>query len=240
MKSTFIITITFLLLLNSSFVCAQEWKNLRSFRKETKELTLSEGCWLKKDRKRRTSTWGKANQYNLTLKDGNSKYKTISQIRDFYVWFDKERIELGHEIQWIGIASLATQQLSKLNAGFIQFFIVRNNELKLFAKEGSKEVFSYTFPKLKELYFSNIPIQGVLAKKWDENHSINEQCEVLIPIFEKLSEKAYQKLERIIKGKGIYSIGIPRKLRFDGELIDCQARIKYGYKRILPLYLSKK
>ena len=239
LKSTFIIIFTLLLLLNSDFAFAQEWKNIRSYKKETKKLTLSDGCWLKKDRKRRTATWKKANQYNLTLKDGNEKYETISQIRDFYAWFDKERIELDHEIQWIGIASFATQQLSKLDSGFLHFFIVRNNELKLFANEGSKKVFAYTFPKLKELYFSNIPIQGISAKKWDKNHSTNEQCIILAPIFEKLSKKAYQKLDRIIKGKGIYSIGVPRKLRFDGELNDCQARIKYGREKILPLSLAK-
>ena len=239
MKSTFIITFSLLLLLNSNFVFAQEWKNLRSYKKETQKVILSDGCWLKKDRKRRTSTWKKANQYNLTLKDGNSKYETISQIRDFYGWFDRERIELGHEMQWIGIAYIATQQLSKLNEGFIHFFIVRNNELKLFANEGSKKVFAYTFPKLKELYFLNIPMQGISAKQWDENHSMNEQCTVLAPLFEKLSKKAYKKLDRIVKGKGIYSIGVPRKLRFEGELMDCKARIKYGNEKILPLYLAK-
>jgi hypothetical protein len=239
LKSTFIIKITLLLLLNSSFAFAQEWKSFRSYKKETAKLTLSDGCWLKIDRKRRTSTWEKANKYNLTLKDGNSKYKTISQIRDFYSWFDRKRIELGHEMEWIGIAAIATQQLSKLDAGFIHFFIVRNNELKLFANEGSKKVFAYTFPKLKELYFLNMPIQGISAKKWDKNHSMNEQCTVLAPLFEKLSKKAYKKLDRIVKRKGIYSIGVPRKLRFEGELIDCKARIKYGNQKILPLYVAK-
>ena len=56
----------------------------------------------------------------------------------------------------------------------------------------------------------------------------------------KIISKAYQKLDRIIKGKGIYGIGVPQKLRFEGELNDCQARIKYGHEKILPLCLAKK
>ncbi len=240
MKTTFLKTITFLLIINNYSTFAQEWKNLRSYQKETKNLTLLDGCWLKKDRKNSTYVWKQANAYNLTLKDGNLKYKTISQIRDFYVWFDQERIKQGHEIQWIGIASVATKQLSKLNSGFIRVLIVRNKEVIQFTKVGSERVFSYTFPKLKELYFSEIPIQGINAKKWDDSHATNEQCTILAPIFETLSIKAYRKLERILKGKGIYRIGVSKKLRFEGELIDCQARIKYGSEKIMQLYLDRK
>lgn len=232
-------TLTLFILINSNLVFSQEWKNLKSYQKETKNSFLSDGCWLKKDRKNQTFVWNQANTYNLNLKNGNKKYETISEIRDFYIWFDKERIKQGHEIHWIGIAAIAASELSKLDNDFIRWFIVRNNGVVKFALAGSQKVLSFTFPKLKEVYYSKDILKGKIAEIWDKEHGMNEQCKILDSLYKNLSIKEFHKLERMAKGKGIFRFGVPKNLRFEGDLYDCEARIEYGTSKILPVYLTK-
>lgn len=241
MKTTLIKIITLpLLIWNSNLTFGQEWTNLKSYQKETMNVYLLDGCWLKKDRKKQTDIWRKANKYNLTIINGDKKYKTISQIRDFYLWFDEERIKQGHEIQWIGIAAIAADQLSKLEIEFIRILIVRNTEVVKFANEGSKKVLAFAFPKLKKVYYSNKLIKGKDAENWDKNYRFDEQCIILDPLFKKLSDKAFIKLTRMMKGKGVFNLGVPKNLKFEGALDSCESRIDYGIKKILPHYLNKK
>lgn len=228
-----------ILFINTNLAFAQEWKSLKIYQKETKNEILEDGFWLKNDRKKQTSVWGQANSYNLKIENGNKKYKTISEIRDFYLWFDKERIQKGHEIKWIGLAAIAATELSKLDNYFIRIFIIRNKEIVKFGREGSIKVFDFTFPKLKKLYFSNELITGKDAQNWDKEHGINEQCKILDSLYENLSAKEFHKLERMAKGKGIFRLGVPKNLRFEGNLYDCDARIEYGISKILPVYLNK-
>ncbi len=98
---------------------SQEWNNLKSYQKETGFTLLQEGCWIKGDRKQQTLVWKQANLFNLSIENGNQKYQSISQIRDFYLWFDVERKKQGHEIKGVGIAAIAAKQLSKLDSGII-------------------------------------------------------------------------------------------------------------------------
>lgn len=239
LRSHLLKTTALLLLFTSNLMHSQEYKNLRAYQKETKNTFLLEGCWLKKDRKTQSEVWKRANKYNLTQENGNSKYLTIREIRDFYLWFDEERKQQGHEIQWIGIAAMATNQLSKLEIGFYRIFIVRNEELVQFGLDGSKKVFSDAFPKLKKVYFSNQLIKGCEAEYWDREHGFNEQCYILNPIYSKLSQKAFKKLERMAKGKGIFRIAISKKLMFEGDLNSCETRVLYGIEKLLPIYLKK-
>lgn len=227
-----------ILFINTNLTFSQEWKNLKSYQNETNDLTLANGCWLKKDRKNKTSVWTQANTYNLNIKNGNEKYQTISEIRDFYLWFDKARIKQGHEIKWIGIAAIAATELSKLDNFFIREFIIRNKEIVKFGRQGSKKVFDYAFPKLKKLYFSTELLKGKDAKNWDRVHGKKEQCKILDSLYEELSEKVFNKLERMAKGNGIFSFGVPESLRFEGNLHNCEARIQHGISKILPVYLN--
>ena len=229
-----------LVFIHNQAIFSQEWKNLRAYQKETHHKKLLEGCWLKKDRKNKTVVWKRANAFNLTLKNGNRKYKSIHEIRDFYLWFDTSIKEQGHEMQWIGAAVIAADKLSHLENKFVQTLIVKNPELVAFVKEGSQKVFEYTFPKLKTIYFSKKIIKGITAKNWDINHSDVEQCVILTPLYEKLSKKSFSQLEKMAKGQGIYALGVPKKLRLEGDLKDCEARILHGVQKLLPFYLSKK
>ena len=228
MKAQFLITFTIALLFNTNIVVSQEWKNLKTYQKETGKQNLEEGCWLKKDRLKHNQTWNDANLFNLSTDNGNSKYKTIQQIRDFYIWFDQETEKQGHEIKWIKTAGFVAGELSKVECFFIRSFIIRNKEVINFANEGSKEVFAFAFPQLKEVYFSNNFIKGTAAKNWDSIYGTKEQCVILEPLYQRLSSKALCKLDRITKGKGIFSFAISKNNRFKGDIKDCKSRFEYG------------
>ena len=94
--------ITLVFMLSTNYVYTQEWVSLSAYKKESGNLFLQDGSWLKKDRKSQSDVWKQANIYNLAQVNGNLKYQTISQIRDFYLWFDIQRKKQGHEIEWIG------------------------------------------------------------------------------------------------------------------------------------------
>jgi len=227
-------------ILSTNLAMSQEWRNNKSYRKQTGNITLLDGCWLKKDRIKQTDVWKNANRFNLSLKNGNLRYKTISQIRDFYRWFDCERIKRGHEISWIGIAGLVAGELSKLDNGFIRYFIVRNKDVVNFANEGSTKVLAFAFPQLNRLFFSQQIIKGIDAENWDHAYGMNEQCLILDSLYAKLSPKALCKLDRMAKGKGIFSLGVPKRLRYAGSIDDCKARYEHGKYKVFQYYVTTK
>jgi len=231
---------TLFLLISINIATAQEWKSLGAYRKETGKTALSEGCWLKKDRKKKTETWKQANKYNLGREDGHLRYKNISQVRDFYLWFDGERKRMGHEIQWFGVTAVVESQFSKLDSWVVRTFIVGNKEVKNFAQEGTKKVFEYAFPQMKSLYFSGDSLTGKAAKEWDLQYGTGEQCVILEPFYKKFSPRAAKKLERIARRKGLYGLAIPKALTFEGDLNDCHARVDYAIKKVLPFSLQQK
>ena len=214
----------------------QEWDSHRAYEKETGHKTLEKGCWLKKDRKNNTQVWNLANQYNLQKENGNLKYTTIGQKRDFYLWFDQERKKQGHDIKWVGIASIAAGQLSKLDIGFIRVFIVRNEELVKFSQIGSEKVFAFAFPKLKSIYNLEKPLKGLDAEIWDQKYGLKEQSEILEPLYEELSEEAIRKLEKMAKGKGVFYFGVPKALKYDGHIDNYYDRYTHSIIKLLPYY----
>ncbi|WPR71194.1 hypothetical protein SLW70_14815 [Flavobacterium sp. NG2] len=222
----------------SSINYSQEWRNIKSYQKETGLTSLQEGCWLKKDRKKQNNLWQQANLFNLSIENGNQKYRTIRQIRDFYYWFDSERLKQGHEIHWAGIAAIASSQLSKLEIGLVRCLIVRNPEVIKFAHEGSTTVFEFSFPLLRKVYFSQEILIGEKAKNWDIEYGQNEQCLVLDSLYKQLSPKALTKLDRMAKGKGIYFLAVPKKLKYDGNIGNCHDRFNHGINKILDYYLE--
>ncbi|WP_300565776.1 hypothetical protein [Flavobacterium sp.] len=232
MKAQILLTSLLLFLLNTNLVVSQEWNNLKSYQKETGKASLDDGCWLKKDRQHHNAIWSKANLFNLSVENGDLKYKTISQIRDFYEWFDLEREKQGHDIEWIKIAGTVARQLSKVDCGLIRTFIVRNKEVVAFSNEGSKKVFAFAFPQLKEVYYSSKLIKGKAAKDWDSVYGMKEQCVVLEPLYQKLSSKALWKLDRMAKGKGVFIFGVCKKWRFVGSIEDCKTRFEHGKSKI--------
>jgi hypothetical protein len=240
MRKLFNLTIIILLLFNTQLACSQEWKNLKDYKKTTGLNVLQNGYWLKKDRNRNTETWKQANKYNLSINNGNLKYKTISQIRDFYLWFDDEREKLGHEINTAGVAAVVAGQLSYFDNYFIRTFIIRSKEVIWFGNEGSKKVLEFAFPLFKKVYFSNNILKEQEAKDWDIKNGTIEQCQIVEAIYNKLSPKAIRKLERMAKGKSIYNLGVKNELKFEGDIRDCKSRYKHAFSKLNTYYLNKK
>jgi len=238
-SKNYVFFILFFFLCYTSLI-AQEWKTIKAYQKETGNEILQEGCWLKKDRIKNTDHWKKANEYNISIEKGFEKYVTISQFRDFYNWFAIEIEKQGHEVKWIRVSHLVAMQLSKLECGFIRFFIIRNSEVIDFANNGSKRVFEFAYGKMRGLYFSNQIYTGGDALEWDDAYGSKEQCIVLKPLYKELSEKALKKLDRMAKGKGIYAFGIDKNLRFKGDIKDCISRYQYGNNIISKLNENKK
>ena len=217
-------------------VKSQEFKTLKCYQEEMGVAVLRSGTWLKKDRKKNNKTWKAANLFNLTTENGFEKYQSIRQIRDFYSWFDTERILQGRHFKSLGIAAVAAKQLSKVDNGFIRFFIVRNSEVVCFVNDGSQRVFEFNFSGMRQRYFSKEKLSKKKAALWDQNHGIQEQCQVLCPLYESLSEKALCRLDKMAKGKGIFKFGVPKRLRYKGDLSNCEHRFRHGATLLLKEY----
>lgn len=233
MKTTLFKAFFFLIILNSFQCFSQEWKTIKAYQKETGNLVLAEGNWLKKDRKKQTIIWKNSNEFNLIRNDYN-KYETIDQIRDFYLFAQKEIALKGHEINWIFAASKIATKFSIIENNLIRFLFIRNKEVLQFVNEGSKKVFEFSFPKLKELYFSEEVLKSSFANNWDQIQAQKEQCIILEPLYKKLSEKALKKIERMAKGKGVFGLGISKKIRFEGKINDCNSRYNYSINKLIP------
>ncbi len=236
MKRLFSIMFFILFFSNYDNATCQEWRSLRKYKKVTGKNTLSEGCWLKKDRKKKTERWKQANLYNLSATDGYLKYKTISQIRDFYYWFDSERKKIGHEIVSVGAMAIVAKQFSYFENCFIRIFIVRNKEIIWFGNESSKSVLKYYFPLLKNVLWGKKILKGEKAKEWDTNNTRVEQCQIVETFYEKLSPKVICKLEYMAKGKGIFFLGVKKDLRFEGDIRNCQSRYKHAEEKLRRYY----
>ncbi|MBI9040452.1 hypothetical protein [Lutibacter sp.] len=217
---------------------SQEWKNYRTFKKQTGGLILKEGCWLKKDRIRNTKTWKAANSFNLSQENGNLKYTSISIIRDFYLWFDDEIKQKGHEINGVGIAAIAAKQLSNVDNFFIRCLIIRNKEVVSFANEGSLKVIEFVFPLMSSIYFSDEIFKNESARNWDLKYGEMEQCEILDPLYQKLSNKALNRLQKMAKGKGVFNLAVPNELKFKGDIKNCETRFEHGENVLFPYYLK--
>lgn len=79
---------------------------------------------------------------------------------------------------------------------------------------------------------------GEKAKDWDLNYGKKEQCEILEPLYQKLSNKAILRLQKMAKGKGIFNFAVPNELKLNGDIRNCQARFEHGKNKLLPYYLK--
>jgi hypothetical protein len=230
------IVICFKLSIQVSF--AQEWKNLKTYQLYSQQDTLTDGHWLKKDRLNNTTVWQKANAFNLSLSHGYVKYKSISEIRDLYLWFDEERKKQGHDVIIFGVAAIVAEQLSHFDNYLIRTIIVKNKEVINFGNEGSKNVLTYFFPYMKTIYFSKEKLTGKAAENWDKKLGKFEQCDIVEPIYTSISTKGIKILTKMAKGKGIYRLKVKKDLRYEGEIRDCELRYTHAFTKLYRYYLK--
>ncbi len=108
-----------------------------------------------------------------------------------------------------------------------------------FANEGSHRVFEFGFPLMKDVYFSDELITGKNAENWSLKYGKIEQCDILDPLYKQLSTKAISRLQKMAKGKGIFNLAVPKRLKFVGDIEDCQTRFEHGLYKLKPYYLQR-
>lgn len=222
----------------STSIFAQEWKNLKAYQKSTGQETLAKGHWLKKDRKRNTQQWQNANLYHLEREKGYEAYTTIKQRRDFYKWFDEWQTQQGHELQWVGAAYIVAGQFANTETWFVRTFVIRNVDILNFAQQGNQAILNDVYPELQKIYQSDILLTGEAATKWDSEYGYREQCVIIESFYEQQDEKVIQKLDKMATGKGIFRFVVPKSIRFQGDITNCEDRYKHG-KEVLPLYYQQ-
>lgn len=218
----FLILFFFFFYVDSS---AAEWKSLKQYQKITGRSTLLHKDWLKKDRLKNTTTWKQANSFNLKH-NLFLEYQTIKQRRDFYKWYALSVEQKGHKVVWPRMAHFIS---SKLNlATSFPYKLVLKKDVLVSSEEGSRKVFNSAFKNMYNL--STIPNALSTAESlvWDKAILHKEQYQWIKPIYVKMSSKTLKRLERIAKGKSVYALVVPKRIRFKGSLLKPIDRYTYA------------
>lgn len=208
-----------------SFCYSKEWCSLKSFQKETGLLELTNSDWLKSDRKQKTQVWENANVFNLN-NQLSSDYETIVQRRDFYEWYYESMEEKGHEVVWPKMAHYISKRL-RLTKIF-PFSILTKKEVKQYAYQGSEQVFNQGFEKLKSMYNSTDILKNESALQWDKEILYLEQYFWIQDIYTDIDDNTLKTISKMAKGKGFYSLLVPKEIRFHGDISNTETRYQYA------------
>ncbi len=221
---------TFLvLIILSSTLQAKEWKNLKVYQKETHQEILSPSDWLKMDRIHNTIVWQKANRYNLNH-HLPQEYVRILERRDYYEWAYKELKKQGHEVVWVAMAHFISKKITLMKTFPYTLFLNRN--VVYYANDGSELVFNNVFEDLKAIFNSDIVLKAEKALQWDESISHKEQFVLLESIYKNMDASSLKKIERIAKGKFLYSLMVPKSIRFKGDISNPIDRYSYAINKL--------
>jgi len=216
---------------------AKEWRSLNSYQKKTNKKVLSPSDWLKFDRKHNTIIWQKANMYNLKH-NLYQEYENIIQRRDFYRWVHYELKRKGHEVLWPAMAYLISKKLHLVEV--FPYNLFSKKKIKTYSVEGSKVVFDNAFKKLLKINKSETIFTGDQALQWDKEILYEEQFKWLENIYNKVDEKTLKTIERIAQGRFLYSLVVPKQIRFKGDISVAQERYNYGLNRLREYCKLKK
>ncbi|MEP3836086.1 MAG: Insecticidal toxin complex protein [Algibacter sp.] len=219
-----------LVILNTS-AYAKEWKNLKTYQKATNQNTITASHWLKTDRVNNTLVWQNANVYNLKH-NGFQEYENIQQRRDFYKWLYTLLDKKGHEVNWVQMAHYISEKMRLFDA--FPYTLFFNKDIKQYVYLGNKTVFNNAFPKLRALHKSPIILKGKDAENWDCDILKEEQYNWIQEVYKVMDIKSLKTLKRIAKGQGLYSLVVPKSVRFTGELANPEDRYHYAIKVLKP------
>ncbi|GAA3622000.1 Insecticidal toxin complex protein [Flavivirga jejuensis] len=224
------IVFALLITLNST-LSAKEWKNLRVYQKETQKQSLEPSDWLKCDRSKNTLVWQEANTFNLK-NNLSQEYKTISQRRDFYKWLFNELKRKEHEVIWVKMAYFISKKMHLIDV--FPYSIFSKKDIKAYAKQGSEVVFNNVFTELQSLYNSQSILKTVQALKWDKTILRKEQYKWIDTIYKTMDVNNLKTLDRIARGRFLYSIFMPKSIRFKGDLSKAEERYNYAIEVLKP------
>ena len=218
-----------ILLLFSFTTFSREWKTLKDYQKSTLNKELLPQDWLKSDRKNNTEVWQKANNYNLT-NNKPEEYTSIQQRRDFYSWIIAKLDTKEHEVVWPKMAYYISKKLRLVEA--FPYSIFTNKKVKGYANQGSEEVFFNSFEFLQVVYLSETTLKGEEALSWDKTILYEEQFVWIEKIYLKMDERSLKQIERMAKGKFLYSLVVPKQIRFEGDIANPQERYNYALNKL--------
>lgn len=228
-----------LALLIANIAYAQEWRNMMQYKQVIGKQKLEPGHWLKSDRINNTATWREANKYNLIKQDCHRKYTNFAQKRDFYRWVDNTRKTKGHEVMWAGVAELVTKRMVPVDNKLVRMLFIRNKKFVSFVSQSNTLILQNICPDLDEMCNGIKPLKGEDARHWDSVIIYKEQCLVLDSLYKKQSKAVLKKFNRMANGKGIYSLVVPRAMRMNADIRDCENRCHYGLYTAVNYYKSK-
>ncbi|MFC4721047.1 Insecticidal toxin complex protein [Geojedonia litorea] len=203
----------------------REWNSLRSYQKETNQQQLSPSDWLASDRRQNTLIWNNANKFNL-LNNKPKEYLSIKQRRDFYLWLHNELEKKGHDVVWPYMAYFISHKLRLVNNVPYRWF--SSKAIKRYTDMGSEEVFNSAFIKLQEIYNSENLLRKNEAYSWDEKMLHDEQFIWVERVYEIMDDKSLKQIGRMAKGHFLYSIVVPKPIRFQGDISNAQERYSYA------------
>lgn len=212
---------------------AKEWRCLRIYQKETGKTSLGPSDWLKKDRNRNSEVWQKANLYNLK-NNLPFEYQTIKQRSDFYHWYIQEIKTKGHEVLWPEMSHFISRKLALTKVFPYCLFV--SKEVKEYAYLGSADVFNSCFDILNKLLLEDSKLVLEEALAWDKTILYEEQYRWLVPIYQTIDDGALVTIERMAKGMGFYSLMVPKRIRFKGDITKEEERYHYALNVLRPYF----
>lgn len=210
---------------------AKEWKNLKSYQEFSNQKNLPPSDWLRYDRINNTLIWQQANLYNLS-NNRPQEYANIVQRRDFYNWIDSEIKAKGNQVLWFRMAYFISSRLHKMETFPLCIFI--NKNILDYAYNCSESVFNHAFMEIKKLYESESVLIENDALQWDKDLLYKEQYVWVNDVINRIDAKHIKKIENILQGKFLYSLLVPKEIRYHDRLSNNTQRYEYALQTLRP------
>lgn len=169
--------------------------------------------------------------FNFSYATGFMEYKTMDQREDFLEWLSLELKRKGHEVKWVDLVLTVTDLIEPAAKG--------NSLVSLNANLGNKIVFDSSFSRLQTLFRMEKGLKGADAKAWDDEMIVFEQEQLIQPIFNRMDIVTLEKVTKMAKGEGLYSLVTKDRLNFPGDLRSSTDRINYAQQILLPYVIEK-
>lgn len=187
--------------------------------------------WLMQDRKLNTLTWQHANLHNLK-NNLPQEYKTFTQRRDFYKWIDSEINLKGHKVLWFKMAYFISDMLHKME--IFPFCMLTNKKILSHAHSCSESIFNLAFSDMKKLYELKVVLDEIDALQWDKEMLDKEQYLWVDKAVADMDPNTIKKIEHILQGKFLYSLLVPKEIRFCENLSNNAMRYQYALQTLRP------
>jgi hypothetical protein len=219
-----------------------EFPDLETYTLATGRNTLTNGCWLTKNRDANDATWQNSCMYILEHKL-QGVLAPFAQIADFYTLLDdKITNETQHKTRWLKGAKKLVNSLKIMDNSFANSFV--GNDVEIILNELNIGICDYAITQFYELFYGkykdNPLVKRQDAYEWDLAFVQHEQGVVAVPIYSKTNKATLEKYQDMADqdakgnhGFGGYVMGKIPALRvipefddpWEGKVTDAQFRI---------------